>query len=369
MNHFDIKSRQKERAFFRKLRTRQFQTGSGKRNEIVEVTNRHILFITRKSKAPQRICRRKLRKAMTLLYYRRTLTRRDLGALLKCNFNSALLGLLRLIFLDIARIHKAVKGGLMRITLLSVRHFFSGAVRAPRDLQLAIQNGARFFLISYAHVRHRPNWHIRFEELAKLYGIQLLIDSGAFTVHQAIEKGKAVAPITAAEYADFLERYKHLIYGFFTLDVIGDPIASRENTDFLRSRGLQPIEVFHFGTGWDELECMVASDQEIIAIGGTVGLSEKKKRCFFQELFARFPGQLFHLLGCGSPLILEFPFFSSDSSTWLLGRKFKIILTPKQVLAPDGWTGDDCIAHIVRFQSQYEDKYERGTHMQIERAS
>lgn len=355
MNHFSIKAAEKERSFFRNLQSREYLTGRGMKNVIVEVTSKEILFTTRRSKAPQRIERYKLRKAMTYLFFRRTITRQELAKLFKCRFNSALLGLIRAIFIDIARIHKGVKGGLMRITLLSVRHFFSGAVRSPKDLHLAIMNGARFFLVSYAHVRFRKKWHVRFEKWGVQFGIKLLIDSGAYTIDRAIRNGKDIPPLSVEEYAAFLERFHHIIYGCFTLDVIGDAEASRKNTEYLRARGLNPIEVFHYGSDWSELNRMVSADPEVIGIGGTVGLSEKKKRIYFKELFARFPGQLFHLLGCGSPLILEFPFFSSDSSTWLLGRKFKIILTPKQVKAPEGWSRDDCIGYNARMQSQYED--------------
>ncbi|MFS0841318.1 hypothetical protein [Paenibacillus sp. 1P03SA] len=365
MNHYAIKAAKKERAFFRKLHNREYLTGRGMKNVIVEVTRSEVLFLTKKSKAPQRIKRSMLRKAMTFLFYRRTVTRKELATMFKCKFNSAMLGLLRAIFINMSRIHKATKGGLMRITLKSVRHFFSGAVRSPKDLHLAVANGARFFLVSYAHVRFRKNWYAHFEKLAKLYGIKLLIDSGAYTVDQAIKKGKDVPLLLVEEYASFLDRFQHLIYGAFTLDVIGNADASRENTEYLRAKGFSPIEVFHYGSDWSELKKMVSADQEVIGIGGTVGLSEKKKREYFTELFDRFPGQLFHLLGCGSPLILEFPFFSSDSSTWLLGRKFKILTTPKQVKAPQGWNGDDCIAYNARFQSQYEEWNESASQIEL----
>lgn len=355
MNHFDLKAVAKEKAFVRKLRYRAFLTGIGKRNEIVEVTPRYIRFTTAKSNMPQQLSRVKLRRAISSLLFRRTLTRNELASEFKCAFNSAMLGLLRAIFSGNARIHRCRKGGVLRITLRSVRHFFSGAVRAPRDMLLAIKNGARFFLISYAHVRFRKNWHCLFEQMAKQYGVQLLVDSGAFTVSQAIKNGRTTQPVDVEQYANFLSQFQDLIFGFFNLDVIGDPEASRKNGEYLRQRGFEPIEVFHYGSDWDVLGRMVSADQTLIGIGGTVGLSEGKKRTFLKEVFCRFPGQLFHLLGCGSPLILEFPIFSADSSTWLLGRKFLVIMTPKQVKAPAGWCAEDCIAHNVRLQSYYED--------------
>jgi hypothetical protein len=365
MDHFDIKAREKERQFFRKMVNREFSTGQGRKNIIVKVTNKEVFFMSRCSKEPQRIDRDKIRSAIRHLFYKRTMTRVDLDKKFKCKFNSAALGLIRSMFIEIARIHKSCKNGLMRITLQSVRHFFSGAVRAPKDLMLAIHKGAKFFLISYAHVRHRKNWYLLFERMAKEHGIKLLIDSGAFTVHQAIQNGKDIEPIIVEEYSQFLEQFKDLIYGYFTLDVIGDPEASANNTAYMRAQGLNPIEVFHYGSSFDNLKEMVDQDQELIGIGGTVGMSEKQKRAFFKELFQLFPGQLLHILGCGSALILEFLFFSSDSTTWLMGRKFLFILTPKQTPAPKGWTGDDCVAHNAWFQSQFEFWYEGAIQMEM----
>ena len=354
MDFYGIKARERERQFLKRAKNQFYLTGAGARNQIVSVDATSVYFLTRRSEVPQRISRHRLREAIRFLYFRRTVTRMDIEKRFKSCFSSAMLGLLRMLFIGIARIHKPCKGARMRLTLKSVRHVYSGAERAPKDLMLAIQNGARFFLISYAHVRDRPKWYKLFETAAVDYGIKLLIDSGAFTIHQARKKGQRVKPIRVEEYADFLERYRHLIYGHFNLDVIADPEASAANAAYLRDRGLEPIDVFHFGSSWDELGKMVSQDREVIGIGGTVGLPEKTKRTFFTELFDRFPGQLFHLLGCGSALITEFPFFSSDSSTWLLGRKFRFILTPKQVPAPANWSGDDCVAHNVRFQAQLE---------------
>lgn len=38
MNHFDVKTKKKEREFLRKLRNPSFFTGTGRENMIVEVT-------------------------------------------------------------------------------------------------------------------------------------------------------------------------------------------------------------------------------------------------------------------------------------------------------------------------------------------
>ena len=45
------------------------------------------------------------------------------------------------------------------------------------------------------------------------------------------------------------------------------------------------------------------------------------KRELFREIFKRYPEQNFHWLGGSSHLLLEFPFFSADSSGWIQGRK------------------------------------------------
>ena len=85
---------------------------------------------TERSNKPFAIKRGKLRAAIKYLLEERTATRKNLERHAK--YSSALMGLLRLVFAEVSRVKRTVRG-LLRITLSDVRHVFSGLARAPRD--------------------------------------------------------------------------------------------------------------------------------------------------------------------------------------------------------------------------------------------
>jgi hypothetical protein len=356
MDYFDKKAREKERAFFRKLRNRSFSTGNGKENEIKEVTDSAVIFQTAKSVNPHRISRVKLRQAIRHMFFRRTAVRIDLEKY--SSYSSALLGLLVRIFRDVCRLDRTVKGAL-RISLKSVRYFCSGADKSVRDVRLAAINGQKFFLVSYFYVRSKKNWDKIFRELSDKYGgVYVLLDSGAFSASEAIKKGKSIEPLRVQEYCEFIKKYQDLLYGYIALDNMNDPEETKSNYQYMKEQGLSPIPVFSKNAPWDELRDIIQEDVECVAIGSTARLSEKQKNKFCQDLFRLFPSQLFHLLGSASPVILTFPFFSSDAITLFLSRKFRFILTPRQQLAPENWHPEYCLAFNANYLKSLEDLYE-----------
>lgn len=339
---YEINARTTERAFIRKIaKAGSYKTANGRANFYVDHTGQLLLIKTEKSVRPLSITRTKLRAAINYTYYVRTVTRKDLEAYSK--LSSALLGILIEVFQRIAKLHKTASG-LLRLTIIGVRYFFAGADRAVRDLEVAAANGAKFVLMSYYHIRDRKAWRGHVERL----GLKILLDSGAFTCWQAAEEGRKVKPIVLEEYADFIRHHRPVLYAWFNLDVIGDAAASKKNAEYLKAQGLAPIEVWHPQSGYEALDAMVAEDHAVIAIGGTAKLSEKARLEVFTEIFKRHPGQNYHGLGLSSKLLFEFPWFTADSTGWLIGRKYGAIINPQGQRPAPEIEGLEALAYNVK---------------------
>ena len=144
---------------------------------------------------------------------------------------------------------------------------------------------------------------------------RLMIDSGAFT---AWTTGK---PIDLDAYADYLQGWRGCWDHAITLDVIGDPVASRRNTRKLHERGLPVMPVFTRGNSLADLDAMLA-DVPFICAGGLVKMPEKHRvpRIRMLQRRAAERGGGIHALGVGSlPALRASRPYSADTSRFLLG--------------------------------------------------
>lgn len=96
---------------------------------------------------------------------------------------------------------------------------------------------------------------------------RLMVDSGAYT---AASVGKV---IRREEYAEFLSTWSAHIDHAVTLDVIGDPEATRRNTKWLHDRGHPVMPVFTRGDSPAEFDAMVR-DAGYVCVGGGVGMPQ-----------------------------------------------------------------------------------------------
>jgi hypothetical protein len=263
-----------------------------------------------------------------------------------------LLGILIEIFGEKGKLQKTASG-LLRFTLRGIRHFFAGADRIKRDLEIAAANGAKFVLMTYAHIRSRKSWIKHVKHLS----LKVLLDSGAFTVWQSKKKGKIMEDIDLASYMTFIEKHQEILYGYFNLDVVGDAAASKANAQVMKDAGLKPIEIWHVGSDIKDLVNLVKEDHAILEIGGSVGMSEKKRKRAFRWVFKLFPNQNFHFLGGSSMLLQSFDWFSADSRGWSIGRQYGAIIDEKgQRKAPEGMNGLEALAYNCTFFSGLEVK-------------
>lgn len=146
----------------------------------------------------------------------------------------------------------------------------------------------------------------------------LWLDCGAFTANS---QG---AEINLDDYCDFIEENRERIAIFAALDVIGDAEASRDNWREHLARGQEAVPVFHAGEPWSMLE-EYCEATDYVALGGMVPLSTDVAgrwlyRCF--QLGEKYQAR-FHGFGQTSwPLLMDFPFWSVDSTSWLQIPRF-----------------------------------------------
>lgn len=409
---YQVKARQIDREIERKWNKNKrkgtiirFETGLGKINVLVGFTKNKVLVKSEDGESINEISRENFRKSISYTLFKRTVTRKELESF--SNFNTALMALLKEVFNKISRYIKDKTTRLIRLTLKGVRHYFSGLEASPAEMKRVHEQGGSFVLLNFFHLKRygSNNWY----ESLCMYDLYAYIDSGAFSLHQAkcmkkSDQSKYANPsnlsrikedentffvdmmfdgccdwlevgsrkeisISVEEYAAFINHYKKdgRILGFFNLDVIGDQEASDENyARLLELTGLKPIPVWHPASGFDALQSMVDRGEfEVIGIGGTVVQDSpwrriEKQRVLFDELFERFPDQNWHWLGGGNELILEYPFFSTDSTKYLSPRKFgeEVVFTIHGFTPiPETWTMSDVLDFGIYQYIQLEELY------------
>lgn len=127
-------------------------------------------------------------------------------------------------------------------------------------------------LISY-HYEKRSQFYIDLTES----GVRVLVDSGAFSAD------RLGAKIDVDDYATMLKEVHGKVDGYFTLDVMRNPDASRENHLYLKSLGLCPIPIYQStDMKFEDLEDFL-EDESYVAIGGLVSAPNVHKPSKFNE--------------------------------------------------------------------------------------
>lgn len=157
-----------------------------------------------------------------------------------------------------------------------------------------------------SYYRHMDKYH--------QLGFELMMDSGAFSAW------KQNISIDIDEYCNYLRQ--HSIHNYIVLDVIGDPIKSKDNLAYMVGNGFKPIPVYHYGSDIQYLKNLIDSGYNYICLGGTVGLGFPKRCEFFKKVFDFNSEVMYHGLGVSDFRLLKiFPFYSVDSTTWLIAGK------------------------------------------------
>lgn len=225
--------------------------------------------------------------------------------------------------------------------------YYAGVSANVIDLFTAVEHGAKHVLLSY-HWRDLYNakqWR-RFRNL----GLHIIMDSGAFSAW------KAGIEIDIDDYIQYLR--EHSIGKFINLDVVGDPEKTYFNQKYMESKGLIPIPVYHMGSDLKYLGRYVDEGYHNICLGGTVGAHKNRREEFFDECFNAYPKVYYHGLGMTDMhLMLKYPWFSVDSTSWLVGRKYCELNTVNgRVALPKDTPMYDRIGMNVKFLREIERK-------------
>lgn len=372
MKNNTLDARQLERKFLRSLSKRKsFLTVTGRENQLVSFDRNFLVIQSAVNQKPWSISRKKLRQSIHYTLTKRSVIRKDLEKFSR--FSSSMLAILFKCFEKLAYI-KRLPSGVFRLTLKGVRVFFSGTEKDPFIRQVIKEEGGKHLLLNYYYIRNNRFWTEILDEFS------VVIDSGAFTVYRQQMKKRDNEPnlfdiedipmITVEEYASFITRYHNhpKITGFFNLDVIGDPHATKKN--FKRLKELVPhanlFPVWQFEDSLESLEELIQEEYEMYGLGGTIPYLSTRKEVVkkkFEAIFSRFSFCNFHFLGGANEFLLDFPFYSSDTTAYLNARKSerqrKVYLEHgERVDAPEKMGVMEVIRQNIRFLALLESRFE-----------
>ena len=158
----------------------------------------------------------------------------------------------------------------------------------------------------------------------KLQYKSIFLDSGAFS---ADSQG---TPIKLSDYCRFVHKNLDKLACYANLDIIGSDEGTYRNQVLMEKEGLNPLPVFHSEDDFKYLE-LYCQKYDYIAIGGMVGQPREKideflRKCFL--IIKKYWPVKIHGFGITAlPLLLKFPFYSVDSSSWLQGGKTSCIIS------------------------------------------
>lgn len=209
-----------------------------------------------------------------------------------------------------------------------------GRVYAKLDeREKEMRRDVKWFLESYHYIhRERAVQRIRRE------GVKVFLDSGAFS---AFSMG---VEVDLGKYCDYIHKNLDIIETVdgqplaSVLDAIGDADGTWRNQMAMEARGVRPLPCFHYGEPIEVLEYYIAN-YSYITIGGMVPISTPQLKLWLDRLWADYltddqgrPIVKVHGFGLTSlPLMMRYPWYSVDSSTWVQWAANGMVLVPGQV--------------------------------------
>jgi hypothetical protein len=160
-------------------------------------------------------------------------------------------------------------------------------------------------------------------------GVRVFLDSGAFSSYT---KGVSV---NVSEYCAYIHRNAEIIEEASVLDAIGDFRGTFANQQEMERQGTRPLPCFHYGEPEEVLDWYVAR-YPYITIGGMVPISTPQLKLWLDRLWEEHlthpdgtPKLRVHGFGLTSlPLMMRYPWYSVDSSTWVQWAANGMILVP-----------------------------------------
>ncbi len=198
---------------------------------------------------------------------------------------------------------------------------FNRLTEAEKAHRLSVNH----YLESYHYIGKQS-----FVDKIRADGVKVFLDSGAFS---AWTKG---VKVDLPKYCDYVKRNTDIIGVASVLDAIGDYKGTFVNQKEMELLGVVPLPCYHFGEPVEVLE-FYAANYPYITIGGMVGKSPKQLKEWLDRIWEHTltdaqgrPKLKVHGFGLTSlPLMLRYPWWSVDSSTWVQTAANGSILVPE----------------------------------------
>ena len=177
--------------------------------------------------------------------------------------------------------------------------------------------------------------------------MKLFLDSGAHSLYvkEVAKKGNNYAYYESDEfwqyvdsYCEFVKENKHLFDTYVNVDVIFNPELTWKVQKYMEDvHKLNPLPVYHPGEDFKWLKLYI-DNYEYIGMGGVGQISKTQWMTVTGEpAWAMIcddngmPKNKVHGFAMTSPdLIIELPYFSVDSSSWMQFGKYGMIIIPKK---------------------------------------
>lgn len=192
------------------------------------------------------------------------------------------------------------------------------------DREREIRDNIEWHLESYHYVYKKS-----YIEKMRRDGVRVFLDSGAFSSFtQGIE-------VDLGRYCEWIHENEDIIDCASVLDAIGDARGTFRNQAAMERLGTEPLPCFHYGEPMALLDWYV-EHYEYITIGGMVPISTPQLKVWLDRLWSKHlcdasgrPKIKVHGFGLTSlPLMMRYPWFSVDSSTWVQWAANGMILVP-----------------------------------------
>lgn len=173
--------------------------------------------------------------------------------------------------------------------------------------------------------------------------VDLFMDSGVFPAWNR------KTTINLHEYAGFLKRNLKYLSAYATVDEIPGEFGKKrtreqveasaknsyDNQQTLKSLGLKPIPIFHQGEKFSWLEQYLKDGEPYIGIATAKDLRNVEQREWLDHVFTILtdsngvPFVKTHGFGITNiPLLMRYPWFTSDSTTWALAAGYGLLYVP-----------------------------------------
>lgn len=170
------------------------------------------------------------------------------------------------------------------------------------------------FLVSHAYLRKSKQLLSEAMRVAK-GGHTILVDSGAFTAHFSGN------PISLSEYIKaYHECYKHFAESCIGLDVINDPKRTLENIAEMHRQGCDVQGVLTSTAPVTDAIRMIELSPRICIAGGGTNQSNPWFHHRVHKVCSM--GGLPHGLAATGEMGARLPFYSVDSSSYTMGKRF-----------------------------------------------